>query len=576
MTFSVKLKKANLITMGLLMSCVVWAIPGFGATGACTHSTDPCVLTYHNDSARDGVNPNETILNVANINNTSSRSFGRLFTTTNVDGQVYAQPLFMHNVTINSVANKDAVFVATENDSVYVFDADSTVGSNPTPLWHTSLLVTNEAAVPDSALPGKCKNITPQVGVTGTPVIDASKGVLYVVSKLQQTVNGSTTYHQWLNAVNLNDGHARFGGRVEITATNFNPLVQNQRAGLALGPNGHIYISWASHCDSEPTGGFYHGWVMEYMVNSSNMLQRVNVFNDTAGSSGRDGGIWQAGGAPAIDGGGNLFLATGNGTFDVPPAPYPARDLGPDYGVSVLKLSSSLAVLDAFTPQDEHFINLKSNDLDLGSGGVVLINTTSPPEITSAGKDQHIYVMNQTNLGGFAGVNDNCLTMVCNTNIIQDMYPALLQSGCTGTELGNRATPAFFNNVLYSAGSEDSLRAFTLNTSTGAFNTTPAMTSQHVFCYPGASPSVSASGTSNGIVWVLDTTAFGHPGPAVLLAYDATASGTGVAATYASSTNTSDQAPNAVKFAPPTVANGKVFVSGSGALAVYGLCPCAP
>jgi len=539
------------------------------------------VLTYHNDPARDGVNPNEIALTVAKITNThTNRQFGRLFTTANLDGDVYAQPLFMHNVTINNVANKNAVFIATENDSLYVFDADSTVGSVPTPLWQKPLLVTGETAVPDSALPLGCTNLNPQVGITGTPVIDVSKGVLYVVTKTEKTIDG--TFHQWLNARNLNDGAARFGSRIEIVASGFDPLVQNQRGGLALGPNGHVYITWASHCD----GGTYHGWVMEYMVNSSNQLQQVHIFDDTP--NGSKGGIWQAGGAPALDAAGNLFLATGNGTFDAPLSP-PAADPGPDYGVTVLKLASSLTVSDAFTPQDVNVLNNPQKDLDLGSGGVVLINTTTPPEITSAGKDQHIYVMKQTQLGGFQGALDSCLTVgspTCNPNIVQDIYPALAQR-CTGTETGNRATPAFFNNMLYIAGSEDGLRAFVLNTSTGTFNATPALVSQHTFCYPGATPSISANGTSNGIVWLLDTTKYGNPpsktaGPTVLYAYDASATSQSLAATYSSSSSASDQAPNAVKFVAPTVANGKVFVvgegtvSGSGSLALYGLCPCAP
>jgi hypothetical protein len=563
----------------LVMTGVLWllAAGGEGSRAACTQSTDPCVLTYHNNNMRDGVNPNELILTPSNIVNTKTRrQFGRLFTTVNLDGEIYAQPLFMYNVTINGVAHRNAVFVATEGDSVYAFDAASETGSTPDPLWQKLLLHQDEVPVPDSDLPRACTNINPRVGVTGTPVMDVSKGVLYLVSKTKNTKDGS--FHQWLNAVNVANGLPRYGGRVEITSPGFDPLAQNQRAGLALGPNGHVYIAWASHCD----GGSYHGWVMEYMVNSMNALQQVNVFNETP--QGSAGGIWQAGGAPALDASGNLFLSTGNGTFDAP-AIVPGQDPGPDYGSSVLKLSSALAVGDAFTPQDEKVINNKQNDLDLGSGGVVLINTTNPPELVAAGKDQHIYVMNQTNLGGFEGYNDDCISMRCNANILQDL-PNVLQRLCPGGDPGNWATPAFFDNKLYVVGSEDKLRAFSLNTATGKFEETPVLVSGRTFCYPGATPSISANGTSYGIVWVLDSTKYGNPptktaGPAVLYAYDAEATGMNASALFASNRNVSDQAPNAVKFVPPTIGNGKVFVagggstSGTGTLAVYGLCPCA-
>ena len=572
------MKMNGLILSMLVMTGVLWLLPtgGAGSRAPCTQPTDPCVLTYHNDGNRDGVNPNEAILSPSNIvNSKCCRQFGRLFTTADLDGEIYAQPLFMHNLTINGVS-RNAVFVATEGDSVYAFDANSAVGRIPRPLWQRLLLHQDEVPVPDSDLPRACTNINPRVGITGTPVIDATKGVLYVVSKTKNTKDGS--FHQWLNAVNVANGLPSYGDRVEITSPGFDPLTQNQRAGLALGPNGHIYIAWASHCD----GGNYHGWVMEYMVNSMNELQQVNVFNETP--QGSAGGIWQGGGAPALDASGNLFLATGNGTFDAP-AIVPGPDPGPDYGSSVLKLSSALAVRDAFTPQDENVINNKQDDLDLGSGGVVLINTTNPPELVAAGKDQHIYVMNQTDLGGFEGYEDGCLSMRCNANILQDI-PNALQRLCAAVFPGNWATPAFLNGNLYVVGSEDKLRAFSLNAATGEFDETPVLISRHTFCYPGSTPSISANGQSYGIVWVLDNARYGNPptkspGPAVLYAYDAEATGTNASAVFVSSSNVHDQAPNAVKFVPPTIGNGKVFVagegttSGTGALAVYGLCPCA-
>jgi len=509
------------------------------------------VTTYHNNLSRDGTNPKEFALVPSNVN---TASFGRLFSCP-VDGEVYAQPLWVPNLSIGG-GNHNVIFVATENDSVYAFDADA----NPCiQYWQTSFLSAGVTAIPfgDTGT----DDINKKIGITGTPVIDVVTKTLYVVAK---TKEGSGNYHQRLHALSLTDGSEKFGGPADITAAitvpgtgdvgdgstcsassgnvPFCPLKEGQRAGLAL-VGGNVYVAWASHGDNQP----YHGWIMSF--NASNVAQAPAVFNDSP--NGRESGIWMAGGAPAFDSSNNLYVITGNGDFDGTK----------DFGDSFLKLNSSLVLQDWFTPAVEG--TLDSQDLDLGSGGaVVLIDlplSTIPHVLIGGGKGTNflgqIYVLNRDNMGQFNAID----------NVVQEFS---LGGGIF-------STAAFWQNTLYIGGVSQNLKAFVINTSTSQLSTTAASQSPSPFQFPGTTPSVSSSGTINGIVWALDTHSNDTPagsgnGPAILHAYNAT----NLAAELWNSTQgTGNAAGNAVKFCVPTVANGKVYVGTQTELTVYGLKP---
>jgi hypothetical protein len=417
---------------------------------------------------------------------------------------------------------------------------------------------------------------------------------MYFVTK---SMDGSNSYHQRLHAVDVVTGAEVFGGPVEITTPigspiGFDPLIQNQRSGLVLtydaNLNPQIYISWASYCDHDA----YHGWMMKYTVTSGMLNSLPTAYLLTTQGSGVQGGIWMGGGAPAADSinNGNLFLATGNGTYDGVS----------NFGESVLKLNSNLGVVDWYTPNDWNCldgIHGNSNcpaDKDLGSGGVVLFNVPGGvPEVVAAGKLGEIYVVYQSNMGhldpsapllNFAPPPD-CTEgppyPIGGPNNIAQCFPGIV-AALTGAS-GNRNTPAFWNNTLYVAGAGDALRAFTLSTSSvGTFNTNGAVASTpSLFPYPGSATIVSWNGTdaSSGVLWTLQTNGWASvpPNNAVLGAYTALPAGSSLNLLYQSTAG-----PGAIKFQVPTVANGKVFVSGQGfsgtgtegQLYVYGLCPC--
>jgi hypothetical protein len=501
------------------------------------------VYSYHNDLARDGVNAQEYALTTANVN---TATFGKLFSCT-VDGAVYAQPLWAANVNINGT-NHNVVFVATEHDSLFAFDADA---SPCVPLWQVSLIDTNHGATPGEATvpSGTSGNlvgsgsgdITPEVGVSGTPVIDPSTNTLYVVSKSMNS--GGTSFYQRLHAIDITTGNEKFGGPANITSAitfpgdgdggstdSFNAQQQNQRSGLAL-VNGVVYVVWASHEDRAP----YYGWVVGF--NASN-LTVTSVLNVTPNVW--FGGIWMAGGAPAADASGNLYVITGNGQFDV-------TSSGDDYGDSFLQLSNSLAITSFFTPSDQQ--NDYDNDRDFGSGGaaVVLNLTSGSPQhlVIGGGKDGTLYLLNGDNMGGLGDSN-------------------ALQNFPLGH--GIFATGAFWNGSYYIAGISGPLVSFAFNTTNNLFNPSIALQSATTYGFPGSTPSVSATGSSNGIVWAIDSSAYcTYPykscGPAILHAYDATTLGTDL---WNSSMVGTDAAGNAVKFTVPTVANGKVYVGTRG------------
>jgi chitodextrinase len=522
------------------------------------------VATYHNDLARDGVNAQEYALSTSNV---ATATFAKLFSC-QADGAIYGQPLWVPNLAIGG-GTHNVVFVASSRDSVYAFDADA---SPCTAYWHKTLLGSGETWVASSDV--NTGDLEPDIGIVGTPVIDILTKTFYVVSKSEDTGTGcvpATACHQRLHALSLIDGSEKFGGPVNITSTisvpgtgdgsnagsvPFDTLTENQRPGLVLS-NGAVYVAWASHGDNTP----YHGWVIGF---DKSTLQITGTFN--ANPNGSDSGIWMAGGAPAADSLGNLYFLTGNGTFDVDSG-------GSDYGDSTVKLSTSsgLSVASWFTPADQS--NLEAGDQDHGSGGAaILVDQPSGPHprlVIGGGKEGNLFLLDRDNLGGY-GANSNPV----DSNTLQK-----LSFGS-----GIFATAAFWNNALYLAGVGGHLKTFSFNTTTGKFNTAPTSQSSGSYGFPGSTPSVSALGTANGIVWALDNGQYctqQSPGcnPAVLHAYDATNLATEL---WNSSQVLADRAGHAVKFTVPTVANGKVYVGtrgtdstsgGVGELDVYGLKP---
>jgi hypothetical protein len=507
----------------------------------------PGTFTYHNDNMRTGVNSDETVLTPANVN---QNQFGRLFSYP-LDGIAFASPLYVANVNIPGQGYHNVVYVATENDSVYAFDAD---GRSSAPLWHDSFLGPGVTPIP-CADTGDCADIPTQMGITGTPVIDPSSGTLYVVAATKK----GTNYVQRLHALDITTGAEKFGGPVVIQATvpgtgdgssggslPFDPLTQNQRAGLLLN-NGVVYIAFGSHADYPP----YHGWVFGYNATS---LQQVMVYNVTP--NGSQGGIWQGGGGLSTDSTGDIYFTTGNGTFDVDTG-------GVDYGDSVVKLSPTGSVVDYFTPYNQSVMD--SGDLDFGSGGPVLLldqsGGTYPHLFISAGKTGTIYVVNRDNMGHYNASNNN--------QIVQSL-PGALPSG--GADAGNYSTPAYFDGYVYFGAVNDNLKAFQM--SNGLLTTLPTSQSPEVYPCRGGSFAVSANGTTNGILWAIQN--LGQPDqdntiPGVLIAYDATNLAHELYnSNQAGSRDTMDYP---AKFSIPLVANGKVFVAGQTELVVYGLLP---
>jgi hypothetical protein len=510
-------------------------------------SNYPGTFTYHNDNLRTGQNLNETVLNATNVN---SAQFGKLFSYS-LDGIAFASPLYVANVTIPNKGFHNVVYVATENDSVYAFDAD---GRSSTPIWHVSFLQSGVTTVPCGDT-GECGDIPNQIGITSTPVIDQSTGTLYVVAKTKE----GTQYVQRLHALDITTGTEKFGGPVVLQGSvpgtgdgasggsvPFDPLRENQRPGLLLN-NGVIYLAFGSHGDNHP----WHGWVLGY---NAATLQQVLVYNVTPNAFG--GGIWQGGGALAADANGNIYFATSNGTFDV-------NTGGVDYGDTIEKLASNGSVADYFTPHDQS--NMDAGNLDLGAGGpVLLVDQAAGPNphlLISAGKTGTIYVVNRDNMGHFNPNSDN--------QIVQSLVGALTNGGA---ENGNFSTPVYFNGYVYFAAVSDFLKAFQLNN--GQLSTTP--TSESAVTYPcrGGSFAISANDNSNGIIWTIQN--LGDPNndattPGVVIAYNATdLTHELYDTTQAGSRDTMDFP---AKFSIPLVANGKVFIAGQTQLIAYGLLP---
>lgn len=508
-------------------------------------------FTQHNDNARTGQNLNETVLTTGNVNN---NQFGKLLSYP-VDGFVYAQPLYVANV-LSGQGYHNVLYVATEHDSVYAFDAD---GSNSTPLWKASFIdpLNGITTVPAADVQnGNSKgDITPEIGITGTPVIDSTRNVVYVVAETKEVSGNVTTYVQRLHALDITTGVEMPHSPVVIQASvpgkgagtdglgnvPFIPHTQNQRPGLLL-LNGVVYIAWGSHQDLNP----YHGWVIGYDANS---LQRVAAYNNSADT--RGDGIWMCGAGLAADESGNIYFTTGTneGLY---------TGTAVDYNDSFEKLSTSngLIVVDFFAPYNR--ASLSAANADLGSGGPLLLpdqSTTPIHLLVGGGKDGTIFLLNRDNLGGFNPYN--------NSQVVQSLPNILGQI---------RGVPAFWQNNVYFVAVSDVPKAFLLYN--GRLSSAPvAVASEKIYGYPGATPTISANGTTNGIVWALRTGQYGQtpPGPAVLGAYDA-ANISRILYT-SSQAGVRDRAGPAVKFTVPTVANGKVYVGTQNQVNVYGLLP---
>jgi hypothetical protein len=508
-------------------------------------SAQVSVTTQHNDNSRDGQNLNETILTPQNVN---VNTFGKLFSQT-VDGYVYAQPLYVPNVTIPGLGTHNVIYVATEHDSVFAFDADSNTGLNASPLWQVSFIDPAKGITTVSSGDVNCSDLVPEIGITSTPVIDPVSQTMYLIAKTKE--NGQ--FFQRLHAISITTGSEQANSPVVIKGSvkgtgdgsvngvvSFNPLTEAQRPGLLL-VNGTVFVAWASHCDNGP----YHGWMMSFPESTL----KLHIVGNTTPNGGL-GGIWQSGTGPASDGSYILF-ATGNGTYDGPKG-------GRDFGDSVIKIPAAINLprpYDYFTPYDQGMFD--DDDTDVGSGGVLLLpdqGVGSPHQhlLVEVGKSGSIYLIDRDHMGYYNPNN--------NHQIVQD------QENAIG---GLWATPAWWNNNVYFGGSGDNLRQYTFDTSTGLLSTSAYAITPTYFGFPGPTPSISANGTTNAILWALETDAYGNVGPTILHAYDAT----NVATEFYNTTQNSarDTAGGAVKFTVPTVVNGKVYVPAVQELDVYGL-----
>lgn len=514
------------------------------------------VTTYHYNATRDGTNQQEYALTPGVV---TTSKFGKLFSCA-VDGVVYAQPLWLPGLAIAG-GQHNVLFVATQHGSLYAFDADAKPCNQ---LWHVNLLDTAHGAAAGEAPVGTFdvgngfQDIQPEVCVTGTPVIDPASGTLYLVTKSK---DASFLFHQRLHAIDIFTGAEKLAGPVEIAAQVpgsgdgssggmlvFSPRNQHQRAGLALA-NGMVYISWASHEDHDP----YHGWVIAY--DAASLTQRA-VFN-TSPDGGRSG-VWMAGGAPAVDEDGNLYFTTGNGTFDAENSSGHNMDLGD----SVLRVTPSLAVADSFTPFNQDSLN--NFDLDVSSSGLLLLPEQSSGLmhlLITSSKEGRIYLLNRDNMGLF------CSGCGTDMNAVQSLLVG-------GEDFG---TPAFWQNRLYYASSDQALQLYTFDPVKTLLSSSPASQSKQTFHFPGPVPAVSSGGAANGVLWGLEVNAYGVPssfgsGPAVLHAFDATDVSNELWNSGQAAANR-DKAGAAVKFTVPTVANGKVYVGTRTEVDVYGILP---
>jgi len=511
------------------------------------------VFTQHNDIARTGLNANETTLTTANV---SGGTFGKKFSMP-VDAATYAQPLYVPNVSISGGVH-NVLYVVTEGDSAYAFDADT--GAQ---YWHANLIDTAHGAASGATVVTSgdvgCGDLTPKIGITATPVIDPSTGTMYVETKSKE----SGSFIHRLHAIDITTGNEKLGGPVHITGSapipgsgnsvTFNDLKHMNRPGL-LWLNGMIYLAYASHCDNTP----YFGWLFAY---DATTLAQKAIWNSAPTSDPVNGGLsglWQSGAGVAADSAGNIFLATGNGLFDT--TNIPATQLGDSDVKLFFNGTTTFSLVDYFTPFNQQ--NLANGDTDLGSGGVLLLPDqpgNHPHELVQVGKEGTIRLIDRDHMtvNNLHYCASNCSNK--DAQIVQELVNAIG---------GMWSIPAYWNGNVYFGGSGDNIGEFALNGS-GTLSTSSIHNSTHSFGFPGATPSVSANGTSNGIVWALDTSNNGTDGTsllaAVLYAFDAT----NMNELYNSSNVAADAAGKAVKFAVPTIANGRVYVATNTEVDVY-------
>lgn len=518
-------------------------------------------LTHHNDTLRTGQNNAETALTTGNVNKTQ---FGKLFSQP-VDGQVYAEPLWVPNVNVGGVLH-NVVFVATQNDSVYAFDADESEAA----LWHTSFIKPpGITAIPKTDIEVGL-DVSPIVGITSTPVVDSVNGIIYVEARTKDTTgtancpgsnNAGSPYFHFLHALNISTGAEMPGSPAMICAqvpgsgydnysgtVYFNEMRQNNRSGLLL-VNGTVYIAFASLEDISP----YHGWVLGYTYNGSSLAQTTAWCYTCAAASGNKAGIWHGGGGIPADASGNLYVSTGTGSFD--------NNIGG--GISFAKLTpngTTLSVTDYFAPYNQAYLTIEMENLDLSSAGPMLLPDQPgaiPHLAILTGKTGTIYLVNRDNMGKYNPTSDN---------VVQALYTTL---GGIADPTGNWGTPAYFNGQIYFQGVKDYLKQYAV--SNDLLSGGPLAVGADNVGYPGTTPVISSSGTLNGIVWVVQSDGAASGKAATLRAYDANDV---THELYNSGMNgKTDAAGPAVKFATPTVANGKVYVPTASELDVYGLHP---
>ena len=530
-----------------------------GAMAACFFSISVFggvnVLTYHNDSGRTGRNLRERTLTPENVN---VNSFVKLFSYA-VDGYVYAQPLYVSGLNIPGMGKRNVIFVATQHNSVYAFDADSNGGPNGGLLWHVNLGPSAPTPSGDLAFHA----IVPEVGITGTPVIDLGSKTLYVDAFTQE---GGGFFHR-VHALSLINGSERPFSPVEVKVSvpgvgvgsadgvlEFQPRQQLQRSALTLA-NGKLYVSFAGFtdmADSDPT----HGWIIGFKASTLKLLPQY-VFNTTPngtiaafGQIAGRGSIWMAGNGPAVDANNNLYFATGDGNFNAF-----VDSGGTEYGDSVVKLSTrgGLSVADYFTPFNQEYYQI--HDLDVGSGGIMLLPTRPgrfPHLMIAGGKPGFAYLINRDRMTTDNNHYDSTGT---EDKILQTMP-------LTGSSF---STPAYFKGTIYYAANNSFLRGYVVSRGK-LIPDMPNLIGPRKYSFPGATPSVSASDDRHGIVWTVQ-----FANPAVLSAYDATDLRQEI---YNSTqAGSRDQLPNGVKFVVPTIAHGKVYVGAQNALTVFGLLP---
>ncbi|HKF65619.1 MAG TPA: PQQ-binding-like beta-propeller repeat protein [Vicinamibacterales bacterium] len=526
---------------GVLAAVAVAALAIVLTTGTLKSTGGTDVVTYHNDVARTGQNLNESTLTPAKVN---VSAFGKLAVFT-VDGKVDAQPLHLTGVAIPGSGTRDVLYVATEHDSVYAMDAITGAV-----LWRTSLLGAGETTSDTRS----CSQVVPEIGITSTPVIDRSRGANGVIYVVAMSKNDSGAYFQRLHALDAVLGTELFGGPQTIQASFpgsganssngsvvFDPKQYEERAGLLL-INGQIVTTWTSHCDIDP----YNGWIIGF---DAGTLSRTSVLNVTP--NGSRGGIWMSGAGPAADAQGNVYLLDGNGTFDTTLASSGFPIAG-DFGNAFLKIATAggLSVADYFATFDT--VSASNADTDLGSGGAMvlpdLVDATGRTRhlAVGAGKDSHIYVVDRDAMGKWNASSNQSY---------QDITGALGGSVFS--------MPAYFNNTVYYGASGNTLRAFSVTSA--RLSSAAVSASAGAFGFPGTTPSVSASGSANGIVWAVE-----NRNPAVLHAYDA--------GDLSHELYNSSQAPNSRdafgagnKFITPTIANGRVYVGTTNGVGVFGM-----